>query len=129
MFGTWYVTVWFGKGRRLYTYKTGDRSVDVNTVVLVPVGEAGEVKPAIVSGVYRLPPTDFPKNRIKTVICAAGTKDSMIFEGIDMRRLTAAWNASEKPDRSSARQQKKQKIAFQPYTVEEMMFYDDLFGD
>ena len=129
MFGTWYVTVWFGKGRRLYTYKTRDRSVDVNTVVLVPVGEAGEVKPAIVSGVYRFPPTNFPKNLIKTVICAAGTKDSMIFDGIDMKRLTAAWDASENSDRSPVRQRKKQKKAFQPYTVEEMMFYDDLFGD
>ena len=129
MFGTRYVSVWFGNSRKLYTYKTKDRSISVNTVVLVPVGDAGEVKPAIVGGVYNKPPTDYPRNRLKTVIGVAGGKDSMAFAEVDMRKLTAAWAASEKPRRSPWRRQKKPKKPYQPYTIEEMMFYDDLFGD
>ena len=87
MFGfyTYYVSVWFLHGQRAYTYKTRDASINVNTVVLVPVGNGGEVKPAIVSGVHTEPPTEIPKERIKFVVGRAGAEDCALFKDIDMR--------------------------------------------
>ena len=128
MFSTRYVSVWFGSGRRLYTYKTKDRSITVNTVVVVPVGENNEVKPAIVGGVYLLSPTFYPKDRMKTVIGKADARTGKAFEGVDMRRLIAAWNEADMP-RPPFPKAKQKKKEVRPYTIEEMMFYDDLFGD
>ena len=128
MFGTRYVSVWFGRGRKLYTYKTRDRSITVNTVVYVPVGEDNAVKPAIVGGVYHLSPSFYPKDRMKTVIGKADARTGKAFEGVDMRRLTAAWNEADMPRPASPKPRRKKKEVH-PYTIEEMMFYDDLFGD
>ena len=127
MFGTRYVSVWFGKSRRLYTYKTKDRSISVNSVVVVPVGDSGEVKPALVCGVSGTSPTDYPRNQIKTVIGIAGIRDSQAFAGIDAHALLNSWKKADMPRRSP--QIRKQKKDPRPYTIEEMIFYDDLFGD
>ncbi|MBR4743029.1 MAG: hypothetical protein IK082_02415 [Oscillospiraceae bacterium] len=84
-FHTYYITVWFLHGQRAYTYKTQDKYITVNTVVLVPTGPSGEVKPAIVSGVHSEPPADFPADKIKPIVGRAGAKDQALFKDIDMR--------------------------------------------
>ncbi len=80
-----YVQVCFLHGRHPYTYKTTDRSIRINTVVMVPAG--AEIKPAIVTGVglpdgEKLPcaPED-----IREVIGKAGRCECKQFEGVDMR--------------------------------------------
>ena len=56
-----YLSVIFLNSRRAYTYKTTDPGISVNDVVLVPVREAGDIKPAIVSRVENEPPPFFPR--------------------------------------------------------------------
>ena len=82
---TYYLTVWFLRGSHGYTYKTRDKSITVNTVVMVPVGDHGEVKSAIVSGVHTAPPPDIPKERIKAIQGKASREECAKFSDIDMR--------------------------------------------
>lgn len=80
-----YLSVHFLNSRRAYTYKTADPRINVNDVVLVPVGETGELKPAIVSRVENEPPPYFPEDKIKSIKGIAGKKDRALFAGVDMR--------------------------------------------
>ena len=82
---TYYVSVHFLHGQHAYTYATQNQSINVNDVVMVPVGENGDLKPAIVSGVHTKPPSDFPVDRIKWIVGMAGPADRALFTGIDMR--------------------------------------------
>jgi len=82
---TYYVSVHFLHGQHAYTYATQNQSITVNDVVMVPVGENGDLKPAIVSGVHTKPPSDFPVDRIKWIAGMAGPADRALFTGIDMR--------------------------------------------
>lgn len=63
---TYYLSVCFLHSQRAYTYKTTDHRITVNDVVLVPVVDEGELKPAIISRVETEPPPWFPprKNQI-----------------------------------------------------------------
>lgn len=77
-----YVQVWFLNGRRLYTYKTTDRSIRINTVVMVPAGP--EIKPAIVVGIGLRPGEKLPcdPEDIREVIGKADWRERRLFKGI-----------------------------------------------
>lgn len=80
-----YVQVCFLHGKHPYTYRTKDRSINVNTVVMVPAGD--EVKPAIVTGVreYKEKDVPYPLEKTKEIIGKADRANRKLFKGIDMR--------------------------------------------
>ena len=80
-----YVDVCFLHGKHPYTYRTGDRSIAINDVVMVPAGE--EIKPAIVTGVktYKEKDVPVPPEQIKEIIGKADRANRKLFKGIDMR--------------------------------------------
>ena len=81
-----YVSVCFLRGSHPYTYRTTDRSIRVNDVVMVPAGD--EVKPAIVTGVKVYKKNDalpYPLEKTKMILGRADRKTKKLFKGIDMR--------------------------------------------
>ncbi len=80
-----YVFVCFPNGKQPYAYRTADRSITVNTVVMVPVGN--EVRPAIVTGVreYKEKDVPYPLEMTKPILGRVDRKASRGFRGIDMR--------------------------------------------
>lgn len=79
MFKTYYISVFFCNGQRAYTYRTHDSSIKVNDVVVVPVGNEGDLKPAVVAGVFTSPPTDYPVNKLKWVAGRADPSPTYVF--------------------------------------------------
>ena len=82
---TYYLSVCFLHSQRAYTYKTADQRITVNDVVLVPVGEHNDLKPAIVSRVETTPPPYYPSEKIKPIMRLAPRRDWDQFRGVDMR--------------------------------------------
>lgn len=80
-----YVEVCFLHGSRPYSYRTSDRSIKVNDVVMVPAGD--ETKPAIVASVrtYAEKDVPYPLNLTKEIIGKADRANRKLFKGIDMR--------------------------------------------
>ena len=80
-----YVQVCFLHGKHPYTYRTSDRSIAVNTVVMVPAGE--EIKPAIVTSVrvYKESEVPYPLDKTKIIIGKADRANRKLFKGVDMR--------------------------------------------
>ncbi len=80
-----YVFVCFPNGKHPYVYRTADRSITINTVVMVPAGD--EIRPAIVTGVreYREKDVPYPLGKTKMILGKADRKTARAFRGIDMR--------------------------------------------
>ena len=81
-----YLSVCFQSGGKAYCYRTEDRSIKVNDVVMVPVpGEPD--KPAIVAGVDIVTEKDapYPPDKIKMITGRADRKNRKVFDGVDMR--------------------------------------------
>ena len=79
MFKTYNISVSFCNGNRTYTYRTHDLSIKVNDIVTVPVGESNDLKPAVVVGVFTLPPADCPVNKLKWVVGRASPSPTVAF--------------------------------------------------
>lgn len=80
-----YFQVCFPHGKHPYTYRTTDKSITINTVVMVPVGD--EIKPAIVTEVkvYKEKDVPYPLEKTKLVVGKADPKSRELFKGVDMR--------------------------------------------
>ncbi|MCI6396533.1 MAG: hypothetical protein MR851_09920 [[Clostridium] scindens] len=81
-----YVSVCFQNSSRSYAYRTEDKSIKINDVVMVPVpGEAA--KPAIVTKVQICTEKDapYPPDKTKMIIGRADRKTRKLFDGVDMR--------------------------------------------
>ena len=81
-----YVSVCFQNSSRPYAYRTEDKSIKINDVVMVPVpGE--EAKPAIVTKVQTCTEKDapYPPDKTKMIIGRADRKTRKLFDGVDMR--------------------------------------------
>ena len=118
---TYYVYVHFLHGSHAYTYRTQDRSINVNDIVLVPVGPNDELKQAIVAGVHTEPPSDFPVEKIKWIAGMAGPADRAQFLGIDMR---VPLDISVKPQKGPTGE-----ISWVPTTREERIRLRQQYGN
>ena len=81
-----YLSVCFQNSRRTYAYRTNDKSIKINDVVMVPVPD-GETKPAIVAAVTVCTEKDapWPPDKTKLIIGRADRKAQKLFKGEDMR--------------------------------------------
>lgn len=81
-----YLSVCFQNSRRPYSYRTEDRSIRINDVVMVPVPD-GDPKPAIVAAVTVCTEKDapWPPDQTKMIIGRADRKNRKLFKGVDMR--------------------------------------------
>ena len=81
-----YVSVFFQNGRKPYAYRTEDKTIKINDVVMVPVA-GGEIRPAIVAKVQTCAKKDapYPPNKTKMIIGRADRETSKAFADIDMR--------------------------------------------
>lgn len=81
-----YLSVCFQGSRKPYAYRTDDRSIKVNDVVMVPVPE-GASRPAIVADVRICTAKDapWPPDQTKMIIGRADRKNRKLFAGVDMR--------------------------------------------
>ena len=80
-----YVYVCFPHGKHPYSYRTKDRSIRINDVVIVPAGD--EQKVAIVTSVreYEKKDVPYPVEQTKEVIRKATRSEGEVFKGVDMR--------------------------------------------
>ena len=81
-----YVSVCFQNSNRTYAYRTEDKSIKINDVVMVPVRD-GEVKPTIVTKVQICTKKDapYPPDKTKMIVGRADYETSKCFDGVDMR--------------------------------------------
>ena len=81
-----YVSVCFLNGGRTYAYRTEDKSIKINDVVMVPVRN-GEIMPAIVTAVQTCTKKDapYPPNKTKMIVGRANPQTQKLFDGVDMR--------------------------------------------
>ena len=81
-----YLSVCFQGGGKTYAYRTEDRSIKVNDVVMVPVPNEPD-KPAIVAGVTICTEKDapYPPDKTKMITGRADRKNRKLFAGVDMR--------------------------------------------
>lgn len=81
-----YLSVAFRSGGKNYAYRTEDRSIKVNDVVMVPVPNEPD-KPAIVAGVQVCTEKDapYPPSKTKMITGKADRKTAKLFAGVDMR--------------------------------------------
>ena len=81
-----YLSVCFKDSGKSYSYRTEDKSIKVNDVVMVP-GPNEHDKPAIVARVDVCTETEapYPPNETKLITGRADRKNRKLFAGIDMR--------------------------------------------
>lgn len=81
-----YLSVCFQNSKKTYAYRTTDKSIKVNDVVMVPVPD-GEAKPAIVAEVKICTEKDapWPPDQTKMIIGRVDRKNRKLFVGVDMR--------------------------------------------
>ena len=81
-----YLSVCFQGGGKTYAYRTEDRSIKVNDVVMVPVPNEPD-KPAIVAGVTICTEKDapYPPDKTKMITGRTDRKNRKLFAGVDMR--------------------------------------------
>ena len=81
-----YLSVCFQNSSRTYAYRTEDKSIRINDVVMVPVPD-GDPKPAIVADVQVCTEKDapYPPDQTNTIIGRADRKTRKLFDGVDMR--------------------------------------------
>ena len=81
-----YLSVCFQGGGKTYAYRTEDKSIKVNDVVMVPVPNEPD-KPAIVAGVDICTEKDAPysPDKTKMITGRADRKNMKLFAGVDMR--------------------------------------------
>lgn len=82
-----YVEVCFLNENRPYSYRTRDRSIRVNEVVMVPAGKA--IKPAVAVTVQTYEGADvlYPLNQTKEIICRADRTVEKLFTRTDLREI------------------------------------------
>ena len=81
-----YLSVCFEGGSKMYAYRTDNKYIKVNDVVMVPVPNELD-KPAIVAAVDICTEKDapYPPDKTKMISGLADRKNRKIFKGIDMR--------------------------------------------
>ena len=81
-----YLSVCFQGGKKTYCYRTEDKSIKVNDVVMVPVPNEPD-KPAIVAHVDICTEKDapYPPGKTKMISGRADRKNRKLFAGVDMR--------------------------------------------
>jgi len=81
-----YLSVCFQDGRKTYYYRTKDKSIKVNDVVMVPVPNEPD-KPAIVTGVHIFTENEapYPPEKTKMITGMADRNNHKLFDGVDMR--------------------------------------------
>ena len=81
-----YLSVCFQEGGRTYSYRTDNKNIKVNDVVMVPVPNEPD-KPAIVAGVSVCTEKNapYPPDKIKMITGLADRKTRKLFEDVDMR--------------------------------------------
>ena len=81
-----YAAVVFLHGHRFYTYRTNDRTLKTNDVVMVPVS-GQDPQPAIVAWVREFDARNvpYPLEKTKMIIGRADRNTARLFAGIDLR--------------------------------------------
>jgi len=83
-----YLNVCFQGGSKQYAYRTDNKYIKVNDVVMVPVPNEPD-KPAIVAGVCICTEKDapYPPDKTKMITGLADRKSRKLFKNVDMRIL------------------------------------------
>lgn len=81
-----YAAVVYLNGHKFYTYRTDDRTLKINDVVMVPVANQ-EPQPAIVAWVREFTEEDapYPPEKTKWIIGRADRETVRLFAGMDLR--------------------------------------------
>ena len=82
-----YLSVCFQGGGKTYAYRTDNKNIKVNDVVMVPVPDEPD-KPAIVAAVDVCTEKNapYPPDKTKLITGLADRKNRKLFKGVDMRR-------------------------------------------
>ena len=150
-----YLSVCFQGSRKPYAYRTDDKSIKVNDVVMVPVPD-GEAKPAIVADVKISTAKDapWPPDQTKMIIGRADRKNRKLFAGVDMRmpidisvmRRKTRKGVEEVVTTAEQRKQMRKELSKYPYLkiietrkpakpaddlawIDELEFFDAIFDD
>ena len=81
-----YAAVVYLNGRKFYTYRTTDRTLKTNDVVIVPVADK-DPQPAIIAWVreFTAENAPYPPEKTKMILGRADWKTAKLFAGIDLR--------------------------------------------
>lgn len=80
-----YVSVCFLGGKHPYSYRTGDSSIRINSIVIVPTPEGDKAAIVTAVGKYKEKDVPYPLEKTKFIIRKANRTERKPFKGIDMR--------------------------------------------